>query len=325
MRDLIAGIEGEVWIRDFRKTDLDGALEVLELSFVEEFEVEGLDPEHARKLANQMFGVPGRILRGLLKLLGKEFFRFLVAESDGKVIGTTMVTRQRKVAYISAVAVHPDFRRKGIARKLMSSALQYVKTQKMKRAVLHVIATNMPAKALYLNLKFREFEKTALLSADVEELAPPEQTAKIEIADFQGNHADVVYELFQTSEDPKHLEILDYRKNDLKTTFFERVFHLHQKVQMIASLNERIIGYVEATYTTSKEAGRIGNVQVSPELKGKGVEEMLTYAAVNRIKRAGTKKVTGTASSHRQELIAAMTKLGFQKRLELDGMYIELI
>ena len=317
------GIEEEIWIRDFRRPDLASALKVLELSFVDEFDLEGLDPERTEKMANQMFGVLGRILRGFLKILGKEFFRLLVAEIDGRVVGTIMVSRQRRVAYISAVAVHPDFRRRGIARRLVGSALQYIKTQKMKRAVLHVITTNSPAKTLYLDLKFKNFEKVALLAANVEGITSPEHIKEIEMTNFRESQADAAYELLRTSEDPKHLEIFDYRKDDLKTTFFERIFHLDHKEQLIASRNGRIIGYAEATYTTSREAGRIGNVQVSPELKGRGVEEMLVYAGARKVKRAEIKRVIGTASSQRPELIAAMTKLGFVKRLELDGMYVE--
>jgi hypothetical protein len=47
---------------------------------------------------------------------------------------------------------------------------------------------------------------------------------------------------------------------------------------------------------------------------------MLIHAAVSKVKQAGIRKVIGTASARRPELIAAMVKLGFERCLELDGM-----
>jgi ribosomal protein S18 acetylase RimI-like enzyme len=321
---LIAGIEDEVRVRDFRKPDLASALKVVQLSFVEEFELKGFDPRHIEKLANQMFGVPGRILLGLLKTLGKEFLRAFAAEVGDQVVGTTIVTKQRKVAYISTVAVHPFFRRRGVARRLLKRALEYVRNQGLKRAVLHVISTNSPAKALYVGLGFRDFEKVVLVAADVEWVSPPEPVKGIEIDDFRKSQTDTVHELLRFSEDPGRLDVFDYEKDDLQTTFFERVFHLYSKEQMVASCGGRIIGYLESTHTTPEEAGQINNVQVHPEFKGKGIEEMLIHAAVSKIASAGTKKIVGTVSARKPELIAAMEKLGFERHLELNGMVVEL-
>jgi len=319
----MAESEETVWIRDFRKSDLASALKVVQLSFAEEFELKGLDPKHIEKLVNQMFGMLGRIMRGLLKIFGKEFFRLFVAEVRGEVVGTTMITKQEKVAYISTVAVHPDFRRKGIARRLVKSALEYVQDQKLRRAVLYVIPMNSFAKTLYTGFGFRDFEKLVLLAADAEQVSSPEHVKGIEIADFRKSQTDTVYELLRSSEDPERLSLLDYRKKDLKTPLFERVFHLYNKVQMVALRESQIVGYIEATYTTSAEAGQISNVQVHPELREKGIEEMLICAATTKVKQAGSKKIVGTASARRPELIASMMKLGFKKHLELDGMVLE--
>jgi ribosomal protein S18 acetylase RimI-like enzyme len=319
----MVGIEDAVWIRDFRKPDLASALKVVQLSFVEEFELKGLDPKYVEKLASQMFGVLGCILRGLLKIFGKDYFRLFVAEVGGEVVGTIMITKQEKVAYISTVAVHPNFRRRGIARKLVKSALEYVQNQKLRRAVLHVIPMNSLAKTLYMRFGFRDFERLVLFAADVERVSSSEHVEGIDIADFRKSQTDTVYELLRCSEDPKRLDVLDYGKDNLKTTFFERVFHLYSKVQMVALRDSQIVGYIEATYTASEEAGQISNVQIYPELKGKGIEEMLIHAAVSKVKQAGIRKVIGTASARRPELIAAMVKLGFERCLELDGMVVE--
>jgi len=46
------------------------------------------------------------------------------------------------------------------------------------------------------------------------------------------------------------------------------------KVQMVALRERQKVEDVEATYTTSEEAGQISNVQVHAELWEKGIEEI---------------------------------------------------
>jgi ribosomal protein S18 acetylase RimI-like enzyme len=312
-----------VSIREFRKSDLDDMLEVLDLSFSEELVVSGFDPDRAKKMVDQMFGIIGRIFLGFSKLFGKEPIKFLVAEVNQRLVGTAMVNSRGKVGYISNVMVHPTYRRKGIARKLMKNSLDYIQKKNLKRAVLHV-STNVPAKNLYTELGFREFEKTAHLVANMDHFPQAENVEGVQIRNFQKNDTDAVYELIKASEDPKHLEIFDFKKEDLKTPFVQRVFHFSTQSKIVALHGNSVIGYAQAICTTPNEAGRIRNIQVCPEMRSKGIEEMLINAAVNEIKKVGTKKVTATASLERPELIAAMKRFGFKKHLEMEGMVLEV-
>jgi ribosomal protein S18 acetylase RimI-like enzyme len=92
---------------------------------------------------------------------------------------------------------------------------------------------------------------------------------------------------------------------------------------LVALQKSRTIGYVEASYTTALEAGQIANVQVLPEMSGKGIEEMLAYEVAEN-KRIGTENRSSEQSLQvERALIAAMEKLGFEKCLELDGMFLE--
>ncbi len=315
----------DVLVRDFRKSDLHDLLEVLRLSFAEEFELTGFDPDHVKKMVDQMFGIIGRIFLGFSKLFGKEPIKFLVAEVNKRLVGTTIVNNRGKVGYISTVMVHPTYRRKGIARKLMKNALDYIQKKKMEKAVLHVVSTNVPAKSLYTKLGFKEFEKTMYLVGNVDSFSQPENVKGIQIRNFQKNDLDAAYELIKSSEDPKHLETFNFKKNDLKTSFIQRVFHLSTENKIVALHDNRIVGYAQAIYTTPNEAGRIRNVQVNPDMRSKRIEEMLICSGMNEIRKVGTKKVQGAASLKRPELIAAMKRLGFEKHLEMEGMVRELL
>jgi ribosomal-protein-alanine N-acetyltransferase len=313
-----------VLVRDFRKSDLQGLLGVARLSFTQELEIIGFDEEHVKKMVNQMFGITGRIFFLFSKLFGKEPIRFLVAEVSNRVVGTIGVSKRGEIGYVSTLMVHPKYRRKGVATQLMKAAIEFARRKRMKRAVLHVILTNLSAKNLYFKLGFKEFETVAYLVGDLGSLSKPVPVDGVQIRSFQRDDLDAVYEVITSSEDPKHLEIFGFRKTDLKSSFFERLFRFYGESKIVALHDNRIIGYAQAVHTTANEAGRIRNVHVCPKMKSKGVEEMLVFSVMNQIMKVGTKKAIITASSDRPELVSAVRRLGFKKRLEMEGMALEL-
>jgi ribosomal protein S18 acetylase RimI-like enzyme len=312
-----------VLIRDFRKSDIEDLLEVAEKSFAEEFEISGFDPDHIRKMADKAFSFWGKILLGFLKLLGKEPFKLFVAEADGRVVGTTLVNIKGKIGYIAAVMVHPIYRRKGIATKLMESGLNYVQKKRLSRAILHVVSKNTPAKGLYHKLGFKKFENIVHLVANIDSLRKPQNVKGVLVRNFKKEDTEAVYDLIKRSEDPTHLEMFDFKKKDLEVPFIKRLVRFSADKKVIAVKDGRIIGYAEASCTTAEEAGRIRNVQVHPDMRSKGIEDMLIYAGVNHIKKVGTNKVMVTALSKRQRLIERMEQLGFTKSLEMEGMVLE--
>jgi ribosomal protein S18 acetylase RimI-like enzyme len=318
-------IADDVSIRDFRKSDLSEVLNTLHLSFAEDFELTGFDADRVEKMVNQIFGITGRMFLFMSRLLKKEPLKFLVAEVDNRVVGTTMISRQGKVGYISTVMVHPAQRRKHIAEKLVKNALSYTRKNKMKRAVLHVMSTNESAKKLYTKLGFREFENIADLVGNTNSASKPENVEGVLTRNFQKKDKDAVYELIKSSEDPKHLAIYGLNKDELETSLINRVFHFSTEERTVALHENRIVGYAEAVYTTAREAGHIRNIQVSPEMRSKGIEEMLIYPGINAIKKVGAQKVVGMISLTRPELIKAMERFGFEKHSELEGMALELI
>jgi len=317
-------LDENISIRDFRKSDLSDILTVARLSFAEEFELIGFDPNYIKKTVDKVFGVQGRVFIGLSKLFGKEPFRLLVAEISKKIVGTTMITRQGKIAYLSTIMVHPLNRRKGIARRLVTHALEYARNERMKRAVLHVVTTNLPAKSLYSTLGFRDFEKIEHLIAHADMISLPARIKGVDLRAFHEKDTSSVYDLVTVSEDPVHLEIFGLKRSDLKTNFIERVFSFATKNQLVAERDDRVVGYGEIGYTTADQAAEIRNVQVSPQMKAAGIEEMLIYSEICTIKKVGVTKFLAAVSKQKPELIAAFERLGFEKRSELDGMVREL-
>jgi ribosomal protein S18 acetylase RimI-like enzyme len=320
----IGKMSNHILIRDFRKSDLGDLLELLPLSFAEEFEVTGFDPDHVREMVDQMFGISGQLFLGLTGLFGKEPAKFFVAEVDNRVVGTTIVNNKGRVGYISTVMVHPNYRRKSIATRLMQSAVNYIRKKKMTRAVLHVVSTNIPAKNVYTKLGFKKFENVTYLIGETDSLVEPKKTEKVAVRLFQNSDIDEVCNLIKMSEDPNHLRIFDFGKDDLKTPLWQRLIHFSKERRIVAVQNDRIVGYAEVSYTTPKEASRIENVQVCPEHRSNGIEEALIDASIDQIRQSGAKRIRVTAPTIRQELIEIFENPGFRKHLEMEGMFLEI-
>ncbi|MCD6512773.1 MAG: ribosomal protein S18-alanine N-acetyltransferase [Thermoplasmata archaeon] len=73
---------------------------------------------------------------------------FLVAEEDGKIVGYAIGDNERNI--IVSIAVHPDYRRRGIGKRLLESVLE-----KMRGTVyLQVRKSNRDAIGFYIKMGF---------------------------------------------------------------------------------------------------------------------------------------------------------------------------
>jgi ribosomal protein S18 acetylase RimI-like enzyme len=80
-------------------------------------------------------------------------FSGFVWEEDGRLVGNLNLIplnkQGKRVYFIANVAVHPDYRRRGIARSLTQEALDYVQSRPVSAVWLQVRAENLPAHQLY--------------------------------------------------------------------------------------------------------------------------------------------------------------------------------
>ena len=85
-----------------------------------------------------------------------ELARYAVAEVGEQIIGYAGLWLVTDEGHITNVAVHPDFRRKGIARALVSSLIKTSLREGADKFTLEVRASNAEAISLYKSLDFFE-------------------------------------------------------------------------------------------------------------------------------------------------------------------------
>jgi ribosomal-protein-alanine N-acetyltransferase len=82
--------------------------------------------------------------------------RCWVAEFDGKIVGMIVVWLIVDEAHVATIATHPDLRRMGIAKRLLSHALRKLMEQGARSSFLEVRESNTAAQELYRKFGYEE-------------------------------------------------------------------------------------------------------------------------------------------------------------------------
>ena len=80
--------------------------------------------------------------------------RSILAELDGRIIGYVLFWILPGALDIHNIAVHMEYRRRGIARVLLRRIIEQAREQAITRVLLEVRASNLPAQKLYESIGF---------------------------------------------------------------------------------------------------------------------------------------------------------------------------
>jgi ribosomal protein S18 acetylase RimI-like enzyme len=140
------------------RRDLGKVADLVELCFTNTLDPDGVRYlQHMRNAANN----PGflRWASAAADFSGVPLSGYVWEENDrlvGNISLIPYIVRTQRYYLIANVAVHPDFRRRGIARQLTLQAMEYAQLHAANAAWLHVRQENAAAIDLYQSLHFRE-------------------------------------------------------------------------------------------------------------------------------------------------------------------------
>jgi len=287
----------EFRIREFRGRDIPKILEIARLSFADEIGLLGLDTAQVGKMLFH-YG----LLLLAQRLRRKPRFKFLVAEAKGKAVGGTMIRWEKDFAYIAAVMVHPEFRRRGIGRALVSEAVKVAFEYGAKKAVLHVREDNLPAQNLYLSLDFQPFETRVNLLREAsplpqeKPLPPGFQIVKSAPWEERAQKA------LRASRSPEALEVYGLPQ---PPRGINRLFSSPRKVLALLR-NEDPLGLM------SLYPGKV--LQLRVHLAQEGVSEEVAQAFLIRgLRAAPRRKALLLVNLETANVIKAAKRLGFQE------------
>jgi ribosomal-protein-alanine N-acetyltransferase len=80
--------------------------------------------------------------------------RCWVAEADGQIVGMLVLWLIMDEAHIATIAVHPDYRQRGIGAHILRETLKAAKAEGAGRATLEVRVGNLAAQEMYRKFGF---------------------------------------------------------------------------------------------------------------------------------------------------------------------------
>lgn len=261
--------------------------------------------------------------------LGGFFYGFVWIE-EGQVVGNVTISRISPENWlISNVAVHPEHRRRGIARDLMEASVEWIDERRGRWAILEVRRENVPAKALYADMGFVVVEGTTELERHGAErtsrIAPPDGYL---LRPARLDDAPQMFELVRRVTPALAQRIEPLRRQDYSGGRLGRVaqgvrqlFGLPVTLRWVATDEAgRLVGLVEVH--TGGYRQRL-QVLLQPDLHGT-LEEALVIRGLDAL--AGRRGVIRAQidADHTQGIVALEAQ-GFREIRTLDRMALELV
>lgn len=161
-------------LRKMKLGEFDRFIELIETAFAEDQAREGRNFRDEIRSLDQL--LPLFKIMFAVSPSFENYFYTLVWDVDGHFAAAVTISRQGSDAqrwYIANVATHPDYRGRGLARTLVNAALDRIRAQGGRYALLDVRADNEPAYRLYRSLDFLHLETNTTLKGEARPLASP--------------------------------------------------------------------------------------------------------------------------------------------------------
>lgn len=99
------------------------------------------------------FPSPWNLHTFLTVLCDKDSYNITVRD-DGKIVGYCFAVSMRRMVHLLNLAVHPDFQRRGIARRLLEEIISFARSNNKSYVFLEVRKSNKIARSLYASMGF---------------------------------------------------------------------------------------------------------------------------------------------------------------------------
>jgi len=224
-------------IRPFRKgVDEEIYVSVYNSAFLDYDDVRSVTVQEVQTLEK----APSYNLEGLL-----------IAEWDGQTAGMVQALvdefREEKKGFIQSLAVLPEFRRRGIAKKLLLKAIESLKNRGMEVAGAWAQTDRVSCVHLYESLGFKRVRTSSLMKGSLTEKSKIEVSEAVTVREANLKHDEDVA-LINRLDNEAFREHFNYRPVTLEETeymLFEMPWYRHQKA-WFAVLTGQPVGYVIA-------------------------------------------------------------------------------
>ncbi len=310
-------------IRELRSDESDEFVTLMELAFKDSIEEDRLDADEVRKILKKMQTTVYKILT---RAIGMRM-EFYVADVEGKVASGVQLNIDKDDVYVGNIMTHPNYRRQGLARKLLHLTFKRARELNVTKVRLDARADNAEAVPLYTSEDFETtFHSSRFeLESDIEN--PISTTNNLTVREVNKIDTTVINEMLDDCYPASHLEAIGREKflKDLIPSRAIRFFAGRLGGQLIHTYafhkegEENPSGMIQATQSKIEERIRLS----SPILREKDNALLLeVIPKVLKVETAyrGITRASINSSMHRGDAISKIESLGFRKLRESISM-----
>ena len=240
-----------------------------------------------------------------------------IAETARKIVGFMNVIPELSIRrVILDCLVHPEHRRKGLAKKLLGYATRRAKKMKAKVAHVNIRQDNIVAKSVLPRLGFSIIRRILELRLPLSEIRLPDATDNI-----------YSYHHLQPGEEDKLTQIQNrcftgtwgYNPNTIEDiTYYINLSYRSPEDIVLICEGDKPIGYCwteiscEAEAAKSEKKGCIYMLGVDPDYRGRGIGKIALLAGLSYLKSKGVQVVELTTDSENEVACALYYSVGFK-------------
>lgn len=297
------------------KEDLDEWLKLMTICFKDSLERERINIDEVRNTMEKINKISYKIGMRLFKV---KLLNYLI-KTEGKIVSAITLNINKKEGVISNVMTHPDYRRRGLAKKLVKYAIEKAKNFDLEKISLEVKADNIGAIKLYEEEEFvRNYHSTTLELENPLESLPTAAKNGFFVRQINKIDKELFDNLLDNCYQQGYFETRS-RKKLAKEYIPSRIIRFilskftNQQIFLFGLLNKKSNeprGYIRA-FTSELEKG----ISISSPILNKEDEVHLKNQLVPIINSIDPSKkyLKITFSNHRKNLTEGLLSLGFTK------------
>lgn len=306
--------------REFRFSDLPRLAQLQEEGFPEENALFGIQPKEIERLVRKLDRWHLRLMLGFLRVVGRPFFLFPIVEDDGAMVATTLLSFGARHGYVSMVMVDPKFRRRGYARRLLTTAQRWTRRRHKPYVVLDVLANNTPARRLYEELGYRELRATSAMVRDVPAAPSAAPAAEAAVRPFAKADVPRLKSIAQQALAPAVADVLPVRGQEFGGTGWASRMFATDSAAWVVDRGDGPVAYLAASVTPATVAAHFSAPIVGPaagpvELAAL-IDRGLRWVAEHRAPR-----VVAVVPQDQAVARAALLAAGFRDAIPIVTLY----
>lgn len=307
-------------LRRFRRSDAVALFDLTGRYFPEEGELLRWRPGAVSEVVQHAFRPDIRFVVWLLAAVHRPVFRAFALEADGRMIGGALLTFPRNAGYISSVVVDAPYRRRGYAEKVVRACEATARRMGKRYAVLDVLKSNAPARALYAKLGYRFLRDQSYFVRDVEGPDPGATAIPSTLRGYEKSDGAALAALARRLLPPEVAEVLPPDPRSFAVAPLVATGLKSETVAWVVDGPSGPQGFVRATSSSATESGHLTAPVLAPELP-EATGRLLVRTAAEWLYRQGIHRAVCEVPLDNAGAVTALAREGFREAIPLETLY----